>query len=136
MSHSFIQEFKVEKNIQNIFNALSNFENLASMLDKNPLNAHFIPFITTAENKVYFYTTVLGKRCVVSMNRGDNNFNNAVHHNPTEIVDRIIKRCFNKFVNNISNPKMVAYSVSATTGIVSNVVNLHQDNNPFVSITH
>lgn len=136
MSQSFIQDLKVEKNIPSIFNALANFENLASMLDKNPLSAHFIPFVTTAENKVYFYTTVLGKRSVVSMNRGDKNFNNAVHHNPNDIIERVIQRCFNKFINNISDKKMVAYSVSVTTGIVSNVVNLHENEKPFVSITH
>lgn len=136
MSQSFIQEFKLEKNIESMFEALSNFEKLSAMIDKNPMNAHFIPFMNTVEDKLYFYTTVLGKRGVVSINRGDKNFNNAVHHNPSEIIQRILNRCFYKFLNNISNKKMVVYSINIKTGLVSNIIKLYKEDKTFCSIIH
>lgn len=133
MSQSFLSQVKVEKSIPSVFNALSNFENIALMIDKTGMNCQFIPFFTV-EDKVYFCTTVMGKKGVVSMKRCEKDFNKAVHHNAEELVGKVIERQFDKFISNISNPKMVSYSVSTMTGQLVKVIPLYQDEKPIVEI--
>lgn len=135
MSNDFSPEVKVEKNVSSLFNALSRFETLAGMLDKSGVNAQFIPFFTNAD-KAYFCTTVMGKKGVVSMKRGDKDFNNAVHLNADGFLTKIVERQFDTVVNNLSNPKMVAYSVSPTTGMVVAVTKLYNENGPFIKVNH
>lgn len=125
-------EFNTADDFQKV---ITNFETLASMLGKRmaPTTLFMIPFYSI-NDEIIFATTIMGEREYIRHQRGNRNFKNKEVVDCFDMVNGLLKNELDTIIKNLSNPELVAYALDISTDMITSVVKLHRDGQPYVTV--
>lgn len=132
----------IELNKTDDFKAvINNFESLASMLARrlyastvfHPTALFLIPFYTN-NDEVVFAATIMGQLEFIRTKRGSRDFSPSQILAVDFVHSGMDDSCFDEIVRNLSQPEMVAYAVDVRTNTLVDIIKLHKDSVPYVTV--